>query len=556
MRKILIIFSLLIALLLAGYGGYRGFRVWKQRHMLALAHQFLAKSDGRNAVLSLQEVLRVNPINLEALHLMAELSEASRSPSALIWRSRVVAANRYSTPDRLALARSALIFHDYASATNALDGVDDEGKKTAPYQNLAGAVAVQANRLDEAELHFLEAARLDPSNETPQMNLAVVMLHGSNALAQAQARSSLDRMVTDPKAAGFRCQVLRELVADAVQNHQNGAAETLSKELLAQTNSSFEDRLLRLNVLQQANSPDGKPELAAYQREAANSPGKVYELATWQLAHNSAAEALAWLKTLPPEVGASQSAMLMSAECRTVVRDWPGLQSTLAKQKWGELEFIRHAFLTLALRQQDLTAAAAGEWAQALQNAKGQKQSLIMLLNLAGQWKFTSDAQSILWTFVNQYPEERWAYVVLSRALTADGQTRPLMLLFSKQVKRSPADFATKNNLAMLALLLDEKDFKPDDLALEVYQHSPTNSAFASTYAFSLYLKKKNAGALGVMEKLDATQLRDPAVAGYYGLILKANGKAAEAKTFLDLSDKAVLLPEERKLMNDAKAGA
>ena len=188
MRKFIIIFCVCMVALLAGYGGYRGYRVWKQRHMLALAHGFLAKGDNRNAVLSLQQVLRVNPINLEATRLMAQLSEASRLPSALLWRSRVVAINRDSTPDRLALAQTALLFRDYALATNALEGVNDAGKKTAVYQNLAGAVAVEANQLDDAELHFLEAARLEPTNPIPKMNLAVVLLHGSNALSQAEAR--------------------------------------------------------------------------------------------------------------------------------------------------------------------------------------------------------------------------------------------------------------------------------------------------------------------------------------------------------------------------------
>ena len=524
--------------------------------MLALARGFLAKADRRNAVLSLQEVLRVNPVNLDAMRLMAQLAEAARSPSALLWRSRIVALDGKSTPDRLALAQTALLFRDYASATNALDGVDAAGRGTAAYQNLAGAVAAEANKLDEAELHFLEAARLEPTNQIPQMNLAVVLLHGSNALAQAQARSSLERIANDPAAGAPRCEALRELVNDAIQNKQLPRAEMLSQSLVTQTNSTFEDRLLRLNVLQQAGSASFKTELVESQREAAVDPAKIYEMATWQMAHNSAAGALAWLQALPAETLSSQAAMLMTAECRAETRDWTGLQASLEKQNWAELEFIRHAFLTRALRGQGLTSAATGEWEQALADAKGQKQSLIMLLRLAGQWNFASDAENILWTIFNQYPEEQWAYQTLSKVLVAGGQTRPLMMLFSRQVKRSPSDLSTKNNLAMLALLLDAQELKPNELAQEVYQESPTNSSFASTYAFSLYLQKRNAEALAVMQKLDAKQLQNPGISGYYGLILKANGRTAEAKTYLELSAKAALLPEERKLMDAAMAGA
>lgn len=556
MRKLIIAFCVCIVILLAGYAGYRGYRIWKQRHMLAMAHEFLAKRDTRNAVLSTQEVLRVNPVNLDANRLMANLTEAARSPSALIWRSRVVYLNKTSTTDRLALAQTALLFKYNLTASNALDGIDDAGKKTAAYQNMAGAVAIQANRVEEAELHFLEAARLEPTNKIPQMNLAVIMLHGSNSLEQAQARESLQHIAADPTVPGLHCPALRELVSDALRNKRNNDAEALSRTLLAQTNSAPEDRMVRLTVLQQTASPAFKPELAVFEREAGTNSAMVYELGNWLLAHDFAAEDVAWLQTLPKETAAEPTPFLIAADCRTVLKDWSGLQTSLQKEKWGDLEFVRHAFLARALREQGLTAAASGEWEQALASARNQKQTLVMLMSLANKWNFANEVEGILWTFVNQYPDEQWAYQMLSRVLAVQGETRPLLVLLGKQAKRAPSDLDTKNNVAMLALLLDATEYKPHDLAQDVYHKSPTNSAYASTYAFSLYLQKKNADALKVMEKLDPAQLQDPSVSGYYGLILKANGKTAEAKTYLGLSDKATLLPEERKLMSDAKVGA
>ncbi len=112
-----------------------------------------------------------------------------------------------------------------------------------------------------------------------------------------------------------------------------------------------------------------------------------------------------------------------------------------------------------------------------------------------------------------------------------------------------------KNNLAMTALLLDTREFKPYDLAREVYQTSPTNASYVSTYAFSLYLQGKNAEALKVMRTLKPGELQEPSIAGYYGLILKATGDRARAKAYLDWTAKARLLPEEKKLFDQAKAG-
>ena len=90
MRKMFIIVLGCVAVLLAGYASYRGYKVWKNKHLMSAARAFLAKADGRNAMLALQEVLHSDPRNLDATRVMAELADVSRSPAALMWRSRVV----------------------------------------------------------------------------------------------------------------------------------------------------------------------------------------------------------------------------------------------------------------------------------------------------------------------------------------------------------------------------------------------------------------------------------------------------------------------------------
>src|SRR5580658_2068578 len=114
MRKLFMIVLCCTVVLLGGYAGYRGYRVWKNKHLMNLGHEFLVKSDGRNAVLSVQEVLRSDPSNLDATRMMAQLAEASRSPGALMWRSRVVELDPHSLQDRLALAQTALTMREYA----------------------------------------------------------------------------------------------------------------------------------------------------------------------------------------------------------------------------------------------------------------------------------------------------------------------------------------------------------------------------------------------------------------------------------------------------------
>src|SRR2546430_6550063 len=58
-----------------------------------------------------------------------------------------------------------------------------------------------------------------------------------------------------------------------------------------------------------------------------------------------------------------------------------------------------------------------------------------------------------------------WSSDVCSSDL--GGRTRPLMMLYKQEVKRSPMDLSAKNNLAMTALLLDAQELKPHDRSEE-----------------------------------------------------------------------------------------
>jgi Tfp pilus assembly protein PilF len=555
----LVILVLAILAVGGGYAGYRAYLSARQSHLIKQAQHYLVKSDVKKATLCLQRVLRSNPKNVDACRLMAELSEAGRSPVALVWRSRVVELNPASLDDRLALAQSALIFHEHGLATNALAGVDATGKKTAVYHNIAGEVASTVGDLAQAEADFSEAARLDPTNPVPQLNLAVVRLHGTNAPEMAKARAALTQITSTSSA--LRCQALRELVVDSLRFRQTNAAVQLSADLVQQTNSTFSDQLLRLDVLKVNKSGDFDHNLAAIRHEACTNLAEIYELSQWQMPRMGPAETLSWLQSLAMVYQTNQPAAMLTAQCQGALSDWRGLQNSLKQENWAELEFLRHALLARALRGQDLTEAAKGEWELALKTANSstpniQKNNLTKLLQLAAAWNWQNESEDLLWIIVNQYPDDKWAFSTLNQTLYANGRTRPMMMLFSQELRRSPSNLAIKNNLAMTALLLDAQELNPNELAREVYQQAPTNAAYISTYAFSLHLQKKDAEALKVIEQLKPQELQDPSIAGYYSLILQATGNKEKARSYLNLAFKGPMLPEEKKMFERAKTGA
>ena len=555
MRKLFIILIGCVAILLAGYAGYRGYGVWKNKHLTSLARQFMAKSDSRNALLCLEQVLRSDPHNIQAVRIMADISDAAHSPGALLWRSRLVALEPHSLNDRLALAQTAIVLHDYATATNTLEGVDPAGKNTVPYLLAAGAAAALTGDPGKAQEQYLEVLKLDPQNVSAQLNLSVIRLHGTNISAVAEARSSLQSLRYNPTNGILRCQALRELAVYALRNHQNNEALADSKQLLQETNSAFQDRLLQLNIMQTANSIDFRPTLATVQQEAAADPAKIYELTDWETEKLSPRDALKWLTTLPSNMQTNQSVEFLTASCYSLLRDWRGLQAHIERQNWSELDFVRHAYLARALRGQDLNDSSKAEWELAVKGTEGQKETLVMLLRLVADWGWLTEGEDILWNIVKRYPGENWAVQSLTQVLTAGGRTRSILELYSEEMKRNPTDINSKNNVAYTALLLGAQELKPYDLAKEVYSQSHTNASYVSTYAFSLYLQGKNTEALKVMQQLKAQELQRPDIAGYYGLILKANGNRDNARAYLNWSYKARLLPEEKKLFDQAKAG-
>lgn len=555
-KKFLIVGVVLcLCMVVGGFAAFKGYKAARHARLVKKAKTYLAEGKDRNALLCLQGALKFNSQDIEVCRMLAELHEKGRSPGALIWRGKVVELNPDSLDDRLALVTTAMQLRDISAATNALEGVNEAGRQTAAYHNLAGTLASSLGEIPKAETHFAEASRIDPLNPAPQLNLAILRLRNTNAVVSDQARSTLKALSSNTTNAHVASVALRELTGDAMRRRDLPAAFTLSSALLQQTNATFSDRVLRLEVLNTARSPELAPTLAEFQHLASTQAAHIYEIATWQMGRQGPAVALGWLTTLPGELQTNQPLALLVADCLAQGNKWHDLQVTIQPQNWGDLEFIRHAYLSRAFRAQDMESAAKGEWELALKDSRQGRDSMAMLLRLAAQWRWATEAEELLWAIVNRYPTERWAVQSLTQSLYANGRSRPLLTLFSQELRRDPNNLALKNNLAVLGLLLEANELKPHDLAREVYTAAPTNSAFISTYALSLHLQDKNPEALKLMQTIPQQKLEDPSIAGYYGLVLRATGDNARAATYLNWAFKGALLPEERKLFERAKAG-
>jgi len=534
----------------AGFAGYRGYKIWKQKHLVKMAQAFIARSDAPNALLCLRQALQSNPNNLEACRLMASFAEAARSPQAVIWRSRLVELRPDSLPDRLALARTALAAGDAVTAQKALTGMKESQQKTAVYQLMAGAIDLSAHRFSEAEQHISEAARLEPTNAACQLDLATLRLRKEDPLARAQARATMNTLAANPTV---RCEALRQLTIDALRNTNTAIALVFSDNLLKETNSVFTDRMLHLDILRAATNIGQGTFLARLQFESAGNPAKAYEVAKWMLAATRAGTTLAWIKSLPAATRTNLPVPLAEADCYMALKDWAGLLTSSASQIWGDLDCMRLTCRARAYKEQGQAGSEKAEWLAAMKAAQTRRELLVQLYNTTTGWRWAPEREDVLWAIVNRFPKEQWAVQALTAWLFEEKRTRSLLTLFGQTVQNDSTNMAALNNLAITALLLEAWEKKPHELAQAAYAKSPTNASFASTYAYSLLVQKKPEAALKTIERLKPEQLAEPSIAAYYGIILTASGHGDKAKNYLDLASKAKLLPEEEKLVEKAR---
>lgn len=549
-KRGLILVGVLAVIAVGVWAGRPAYRGWQERRSVQQATEFLAAKDYRNAMLAARRALAANPSSVEASRLMAHLTETLRLPAALDWRQRLVDLQPEDLTNRLQLARTAILLGNFPRAAETLRGVPATNHNEPAYHQLAAAVAIGLTNLNLAEHHFGEAARLDPTNKLVRLNRAVLHLQATDQTVVQGAVQTLEQLRDDPV---LRKDALRHLAQAAARNNDWPTALALTAELQAEAGSPVEDRLLHLTILQKSGSPDFKTCLDSLEAEWAASPTKINALTTWLLGHQMTEEAARWLENLTAEIRSQPPVILARADVMVARKDWTALQALLQDAKWGDLDFARLALLARAAREERQEIAAQANWRAAVKAASEGPKPLTTLAGMAQNWGWEREHEELLWTLLQRWPGERWVVQSLNQMYLAAGNTRGLHKLHAAFVAYDPTDLVAKNNFAALSLLLNLQTSRAHELARELYAQSPTNAVIASTYAYSLHLLGRTAEGLRALEALSPTQLAQPNIAAYYGVLLAVDGRTDVAKHYFDLASKARLLPEEQLLVEAAR---
>ena len=315
----------------------------------------------------------------------------------------------------------------------------------------------------------------------------------------------------------------------------------------------FSDRLLYLEILRQLRDPEFTEYLKKLENEAAVQPADLAALISWMAGNETAAAAVEFAKTLPPESLAKWPVLPALATAYTNLRDWAGLEHLTKTTEWPQFEFLRRAYLSRALREQDKKFPAEQEWVAAQKEASVRPQSLLVLARTVATWGWEAETVDLLWILAKSDETKLEALQTLYQHYAKRGDTTGLYRTLLRLVEALPNDLSLQNNLAQVSLLLGADVERARKLAAEIKGKEPSNGAYVSTYAFSLYAKGDVKGAAQAMGQLSADQLGDPSVATYYGVILAADGQKEKAREYLRRAPEANLLPEEKTLVAKAE---
>ena len=523
---------------------------WQEKRLVRRAMFDIEHGNERDASLAARSILEMKPSSARAARIMAELAERGGERSALDWRRKVVQLDPHSVDDALALVRCAVQFSDIPTAELTLVAVDENSRDTASYHEACALVAQFKHQDEKAEAEWNEALRLRPDDKSSQLQLGMLRLRAPDPERRAAGEAMLTALRSD---LAERSAATRALINTGVRRKEDPRKlMELARELQAYPEATWNDRFVYLDFLHGLQDPQFSAYLTELEKTAPNKASPLAALLSWMAINNLSLLALDYSKSLPAESLRNWPVPLALADAYVRLRDWQNLEAGTAKANWGRFEFLRHAYLARALREQDKPAAAEHEWSVAVKDATS-SESLVLLIQPVSEWGWENETTDLLWALSKRPEKQKDAFVALYQHYAKTMDTQGLYRVLVRLSELDSTNLNIQNNLAQVSLLLNANPEKARRSAADVYHKSPTNPAYMTTYAYSLLTQGNAKEALRIMSSLSEEQLSDPTIGAYYGICLAAL-RDEKARDFLKAGQQAMLLPEEKKLIANALA--
>ena len=521
---------------------------WREKRHFERASAYFAKGDYKHAILDAKNTLVFNWDNVEAIRIMAKSHEALHSTQATEWRARLAQLAPGDLENSLGWAAATIHTGDYGTADRILRGIPYADHDTALFHHLSAMVALHKRDAIKAEFHWSEASKLNAQEDGFKLNMATVRLRLGSALERTNALELLNQLRLKSTE---RIPAMRALLSDALRHGENTRARELAVALAEEPNAPFSDKLLRLSALRTLLDSDFPIWRSRLEAEVTDRPDYAYELLIWMNRNGYAKDVPALLPKIRADLVSRPPVAIAVADSYAVAKNWPELQKALKGSKWFHMEYVRLATLAWAMDRSDDRTGSASVWKSAMIAAEGRLDRMETLARAAIAWGWDARAEEALWsitTFSVQSPT--WVLQTLWTRSLKRGDTDRLRHVARLMLQANPKSVAARNNYIFLSLLKRTEEGSPHQAAEALYKENPVTPSVISTYALSLFLLNRPRAATEVMETLPPAQLREPAIAIYYGIFLAAAKRTVKAEEYLQLGEHWPLLPEEEAILD------
>lgn len=537
----------------------RAFKQWNQGRRIAAAQAAFDARDYERAILTARAILESDFEHVEAARLIARALEISGTPGALSWRMRIRALRPEDRENALALAKDALRAGDPTLAAETIAGLGAGAESEAVFHEVSARLAEICSNEASALKHWEEAARLAPGDDDYTISLATARLGAKDAAVRDAATAKLKELASKP---GTEAKALRVLFSEAKKYAIPARVRDAADALVAAPGATFTDRLLRLEILRQFGTPDSTTYLDELRKLAEPDPDKLYELLVWMNRNDLATLASEWIAGMSSERTSALPVCIGVAQTYAKAGHWEKLRDMTERGGlWGEMDYLRRAFLSRALERLGEEGPSATEWKQSLAAAQGRgdaAQRLERLAVAAGSWRWTQKEEEVLWRIARTGRAPRWVLDTLWSRARSRSHTVQLHEAAGYIAKAAPGDVTARNYYNFLCLLLRTQEGNPHHEAAKIHAEHPENHFLAVTHALSLYQQDKLEEALKMTSALPPEELRTEGAIFpfYHGVFLIASDRVAEGEEFVKLTKKRIMLPEEQAILDREREAA
>ncbi len=512
-------------------------------HQFASAQEALADGQEDEAYQLVSNALDYCPDSLPALKFAADLADRLESPDRLRLRMQVAAAKPQSSYQQVKLADTALDLGSIRLAAETLDQIPAAARNTAAYLATAAKLDFIQGNQNEAEELLKRAVVVSDGSPEYLVRLAElqVMMGAGDASQIIAELVQLPQL--EPKIQ------LRVLRAGAENQRADSSARfEYAQQAITLDVVEFRDYCNYISLCSHARAE--ADQLVTNLLERIQKPEIIHRVGLFalQIGHTGAVKQA--IDNMRQRGLESPHLLALEAGLLTKEASWQQLLVLLSSTDWEQLDYLRGAYNSLALRNSGGSAAWKSFWSEAIRDAANSSGSLQLLLETVSNWpRWEVETIGALWQFVGSGRNVTQALDGLYSRYKDLRDAGGMLRVIDEQLMRNPNDPLLKSEYARLSLLRRIQVERAIQLAAEAFRELPDSTYTRVTHAFAQSAAGDHQQALKEMSRLNPAALEDSKVAAYMAIILSRSELLTPAQQFAEIARSSPLLVEEEKLL-------